>query len=153
MKNNTYTHTHIYILTYICIQWLSSKESACSVGEAGFITGSGGSLGGGNGNSLQYSGLENHMHRGAWQATVHGSQRDKTEWLNTIHTPPTRSWRPLDIPSLLPQRKGGSRLLPSAREGCLHLHSASDGNSSHNSPFFSFLAREAWASFFQRRNF
>ena len=42
---------------------------------------------------------------------------------------------------------------PSAREGCLHLHSASDGNSSHNSPFSSFLAREAWVIFFQRRNF
>ena len=25
-----------------------------------------------NGNPLQYSGLENSMERGAWQATVHG---------------------------------------------------------------------------------
>ena len=31
--------------------------------------------GGGNGNPLQYSCLENPMDRGAWQATVHGSQR------------------------------------------------------------------------------
>ena len=28
--------------------------------------------GGGNGNLLQYSCLENLMDRGAWQATVHG---------------------------------------------------------------------------------
>ena len=30
------------------------------------------SLGGGNGNPLQYSHLENPMGRGAWRATVHG---------------------------------------------------------------------------------
>jgi len=29
----------------------------------------------GNGNELQYSCLKNHMHRGAWQATVHGVTR------------------------------------------------------------------------------
>ena len=29
--------------------------------------------GGGNGLPLQYSGLENSMDRGAWQATVHGA--------------------------------------------------------------------------------
>ena len=33
------------------------------------------SPGGGNGNPLQYSCLENHTDRGVWQATVHGSQR------------------------------------------------------------------------------
>ena len=33
------------------------------------------SPGEGNGNLLQYSCLENPMDRGAWQATVHGSQR------------------------------------------------------------------------------
>ena len=55
------------------------KEYACNAGDSGSIPGWGRSLGGGNGNSLQYSGLENPMHRGAWQATVHRSQRDKTE--------------------------------------------------------------------------
>ena len=34
------------------------------------ICGSGRSPGGGNGNPLQYSYLENPMDRGAWQATV-----------------------------------------------------------------------------------
>ena len=32
-------------------------------------------LGGRNGDSLQYSCLENSIDRGAWWATVHGSQR------------------------------------------------------------------------------
>ena len=36
-----------------------SKESACNVGELGSIPGLGRSHGGGNGNSLQYSSLEN----------------------------------------------------------------------------------------------
>ena len=40
--------------------------------DAGLIPGSGRSPGGGNGNSLQYSCLENPMDRGAWRTTVHG---------------------------------------------------------------------------------
>ena len=47
------------------------KESASHAGDTGSIHGSGRSPGGGNGNSLQYSFLENPMYRGAWQATVH----------------------------------------------------------------------------------
>ena len=39
------------------------------------IPGSGRSPGGGNGNPLQYSGLENPMDRGVWQAIVHGVKR------------------------------------------------------------------------------
>ena len=37
------------------------KESACNAGDPGLITGSGISPGGGNGNPLQYSCLENPM--------------------------------------------------------------------------------------------
>ena len=54
--------------------WLSGKESACNAGatgDVGSIPGSGRPLGGGHGNPLQYSCLENPMDRGAWQATVH----------------------------------------------------------------------------------
>ena len=40
--------------------------------ESGLIPGSGSSPGGGQGNPLQYSCLENHMDRGTWWATVHG---------------------------------------------------------------------------------
>ena len=63
--------------------WLSGKESACNAGttgDAGLIPGSGRSLGGGYGNPLQYSCLENPMDRGAWQATVHRVAKSQT-WL------------------------------------------------------------------------
>ena len=49
-----------------------SKESTCNAGDQGLIPGSGGSPGGGHGNPLKYSCLENPMDRGAWQTTVHG---------------------------------------------------------------------------------
>ena len=50
----------------------NGKESACSMGDLGLSPGLGRSPGEGNGYPLQYSGLENSMDRGAWQATVHG---------------------------------------------------------------------------------
>ena len=55
------------------------KESACDVGVLGSISGLGRSLGGGNGNSLQYSYLENPMDRGAWRAPAHGVTRSQTQ--------------------------------------------------------------------------
>ena len=48
------------------------KEFACNAGDLGSIPGLGRSTGEGNGNPLQYSGLENSMGREAWWATVHG---------------------------------------------------------------------------------
>ena len=50
----------------------NAKEPVCNAGDLGLIPGSGGSPGGGHGNPLQYSCLENRMDRGAWRATVHG---------------------------------------------------------------------------------
>ena len=50
---------------------LDSKESACNAGEQGSIPGSGRSSGEENGNSLQYSCLENSIDRGASWATIH----------------------------------------------------------------------------------
>ena len=50
----------------------SNKESACQPGDVGSIPGSGGFPGEGNGNSFQYSCLENPMDRGAWWAKVLG---------------------------------------------------------------------------------
>ena len=44
-------------------QLSDGKESACSVGDPGSILGSGRSSGGGHGNPLQYSSLENPMDR------------------------------------------------------------------------------------------
>ena len=54
------------------------KESACNVGHPGSIPRLGRSPGEGNGNSLQYSRLENPMDRGAWWATVHGVAKSRT---------------------------------------------------------------------------
>ena len=48
---------------------------AGNVRNTGLIPGWGRSPGGGHGNPLQYSCLENPMGRGAWQATVHGVAR------------------------------------------------------------------------------
>ena len=48
------------------------KASACNVGDPGSIPGSALSSGEGNGNSLQYSCLENPMDRGILQARVRG---------------------------------------------------------------------------------
>ena len=48
------------------------KNIPANTGDMGSTPGSGRSLGEGNGNPLQYSGLENSMDRGAWWATVHG---------------------------------------------------------------------------------
>ena len=50
--------------------------------DSGLISGLGRSPGGGNGNSLQYSCLENPMDRGAWWATVHWAAKSLTQ-LNT----------------------------------------------------------------------
>ena len=61
--------------------WLSIKASACSAGAAGdlgLIPGLGRSPGGGHGNPLQYSCLENPMDRGTWQATVHRVTKSPT---------------------------------------------------------------------------
>ena len=54
------------------------NESACNVGDPGSIYGLERSSGEGNGNLLQYSCLENHMDRGAWQATVLGVAKSQT---------------------------------------------------------------------------
>ena len=44
----------------------------------GSVPGSGRSPGGGNGNPLQYSCLENSIDRGAWRAAVHGVAKSRT---------------------------------------------------------------------------
>ena len=47
--------------------------------EVSLIPQSGRSPGGGHGNQLQYSSLENSMNRGAWRATVHGVSKSRTQ--------------------------------------------------------------------------
>ena len=53
--------------------------SAGDARDAGFIPGSGRSPGGGNGNPLQYSCLDNPMDKGAWWATVHEVTKNWTQ--------------------------------------------------------------------------
>ena len=55
------------------------QAKAGVTGDMGSIPGSGRSSGGGgNGNPLQYSFLDNPMDRGAWWATVHGVKKGQT---------------------------------------------------------------------------
>ena len=61
-------------------QWLSSKRCSCGAGDMGSIPGSGRSPGGGHGNPLQHSCLENAIARGALRATAHcHKESDMTE--------------------------------------------------------------------------
>ena len=53
----------------------SVKNLPANAGDVHSIPGSGRSPRAGNGNSLQYSCLENPMDRGVWRATVHGVSR------------------------------------------------------------------------------
>ena len=55
------------------VKYLPAKVG--DTGVRGSIPGLGRSLGGGNGNPLQYSCLENPTDRGAWKATFHGVER------------------------------------------------------------------------------
>ena len=52
--------------------------NAGDIKDVGLISRLGRSPGGGNGNPLHYSCLENSMGRGAWQATVHGVTKSQT---------------------------------------------------------------------------
>ena len=54
------------------------KESTRNAGDVGSIPGLGRSPGGGHGNSLQYSCLENPMDRGVCWATVHAVSKSLT---------------------------------------------------------------------------
>ena len=61
--------------------WLSGKESACNpgvAGDAGSVPELGRTPGGGHGNPLQYSCLENPKDRGAWRAIVHRVAKSRT---------------------------------------------------------------------------
>ena len=52
--------------------------NAGDIRDEGLIPGLGTFLGGGHGNPLHYSCLENPTDRGAWQATVHRVEKSQT---------------------------------------------------------------------------
>ena len=64
--------------------------NAGDVRDTSLIPGSGRRPGGGHGNPLQYSCLENPMDRGAWWATVHGVANSRTQ-LKELSTHPILS--------------------------------------------------------------
>ena len=82
----------IFFLTvrHFCLGFPSSsagKESTCSAGDLGLIPGLGRSPGGGRGNPLQYSCLENsHGQRSQVGYSLWGGKKsDTNEWLSTAH--------------------------------------------------------------------
>ena len=60
--------------------------NAGDTGDEDSTPGLGRSPGGGKGNSLQYSCPESPMDRGAWQATVHGVAKSRTQLSTHTHT-------------------------------------------------------------------
>ena len=81
-------------------RWRSGNQPACNAGDAGdagdagSIPRSGRSPGGGNGNPLQHSQLENTMDRGAWQAAVHGVAEGQTRPSLFTFMHWRRKWQP-----------------------------------------------------------
>ena len=69
-------------------RWLSDKESAKAGNAVGMslIPGSGRSRGGGKGNPLQYSCLENPMDRGVWWAIAHTVSKNHAHMRICVHT-------------------------------------------------------------------
>ena len=67
--------------------------NAGNIRDAGSIPGSGRPSGGGHGNPLQYSCLENPTDRKAWQATVHRVAKSQTQlkWIS-MHAHMQRKW-------------------------------------------------------------
>ena len=101
-------------------QWHSGKEFACSAADPGLIPGLGRCPGGGHGNLLQYSCLDNPMDRGAWQAEAHSPggtsgeelpantgdlRRGFNPWVRKI--PWRRAWQP--APAFLCGQSHGQR--------------------------------------------
>ena len=80
------------------------KETACDVGDLGLIPGLGRSPGGGRGNPLQYSCLENPMDKGGLQSK--GSQRVRPDWV-TKHSKPRMQLGRVEM-YFTSQMKGGA---------------------------------------------
>ena len=64
------------------------ENPPANIGDTGSIPGLGGSPGGGNGNPLQYSCLENPRDGGAWWAAVYGVTQSRTQlkWFSSSST-------------------------------------------------------------------
>ena len=69
-------HFHMVILGFP--GGSDGRETTCNEGDLGSIPRLGRATGGGHGNPLQYSCLENPMDGGAWWAIVHGVTKSQT---------------------------------------------------------------------------
>ena len=67
-----------YVLKWASEVALAVKNPPANAGNMGSPPGSARSPGGGHGNPLQYSCLENPMDQGAWQAAVHRVTKNPT---------------------------------------------------------------------------
>ena len=83
LKKYIYIYTFKRIYTWASQVVLVVKNppaNAADIRDLALIPGSGRCPEGGHGNPLQYCGLENPMHRGAWWARVHGvTESGRTE--------------------------------------------------------------------------
>ena len=72
---------HRFITGYLQASLMAQrvKSLPANAGDLGSIPGSGRSPGGGHGNPLPYSCLENPMGRGAWWARVHRVTKSQTQ--------------------------------------------------------------------------
>ena len=84
-SHNNFRNVHfifsIFVLGYFSLDFCGGSEVKnlpFNAGGASSIPELGRSPGGGNGNPLQYSCLENPMDRGAWQATAPGVAKSQT---------------------------------------------------------------------------
>ena len=66
------------------------RNPPANAGNTGSVRGPGRSPGGGNGNPLQYSCLENLIDRETWQATVQRVTKSQTRLSNTTTTKPLK---------------------------------------------------------------
>ena len=72
--------------------------------DAGLIPGLGRSAGVGNGDPLQYSCLENYMHKGAWKTTVHEVKKSQLQLSMHRHTlTHTHTHTHISIPPYTPE--------------------------------------------------
>ena len=73
-------HCSVNRVSQVALVVKNSPPNVGDIREVGLIPGSRRSPGGGHGNPLSYSCLENPMDRGAWQATVQSpNELDMTE--------------------------------------------------------------------------
>ena len=66
------------LVPQVALEVKNPPANAGDVGDTGSIPGLERSPGGGHGNPLQHSWLENPMDRGAWRVTVHGVTKNWT---------------------------------------------------------------------------